>query len=75
MRAEDILIDIDDDFPGLEFLLEFGTRRHSMRPRFPPHQVGAKGSSFCSSAEGRGMLRFLLSHLDSDYMHVLIRSF
>ena len=41
MRAEDIVIDIDADFSGDEFLQELSARRHSLRPRFPPHQARA----------------------------------
>ena len=41
MQAEDILIDIDDDFPRPEVLPEFGARRRSLRPRFPPYQAKA----------------------------------
>lgn len=39
MRAKDILIDMDDDFPEPEVLPEFGTWRRSLRSKFPPHQV------------------------------------
>ena len=41
MRAEDLVIDIDADFSGDEFLPELSARRHSLRPRFPPHQARA----------------------------------
>ena len=41
MQVEDIIIDIDDDFPGPEVLLKFGTWRRSLRPRFPPYQARA----------------------------------
>ena len=39
MRAEDLVIDIDDDFSGDVVLPELGARRHSLRPRFLPHQA------------------------------------
>ena len=41
VRDDDILIDIDEVFARLEVLLEFSAQRHSLRPRFPPHQAGA----------------------------------
>ena len=41
MHVKDIFIDIDDDFPGPEVLLEFGVQWCSLRPRFPPHQAKA----------------------------------
>ena len=43
MGAEDILIDIDDDFLGLEVLLEFGTWRHSTKY----HILHGKNSATC----------------------------
>ena len=36
-----ILLDIDEVFAGPEVLLEFGARRRSLRPRFPPYQARA----------------------------------
>ena len=39
MRAEDLVIDINADFSGDVVLLELGTRRRSLRPRFLPHQA------------------------------------
>ena len=75
MRVEDLVIDIDADFSGDKVLLELGARRPSLKPRFPPHQAKAKGPSFRTSAVGRGMLYFFLSHSDSYYMHVLTNSF
>ena len=41
MRAKDLLIDIKADFFGDEVLPNLGTRRHKLRPRFPPRQAGA----------------------------------
>ena len=38
VRDDDILIDIDEVFTGPEVLPDFSTWRHSLRPRFPPHQ-------------------------------------
>ena len=52
MRVEDILIDIDDDFLGPEVLPKFGTRRRSLRPRFPPHQAEANA---CTRVVDRGI--------------------
>jgi len=40
VRDNDILIDIDEVFAGPEVLADFGTQRHSLRPRFPSHQAG-----------------------------------
>ena len=41
MRAEDIFIDKEDNFPKPEVLPKFGARRCNLRPRFPLHQAGA----------------------------------
>ena len=41
VRVEDILIDVNEDLVEPGVLSEFGVRRHSLRLRFPPHQVGA----------------------------------
>lgn len=37
MPAEDLVIDIDADFPKDEVLLEFGAQMRILRLRFPPH--------------------------------------
>ena len=37
MRAKVFVIDIDANFSGGELHAEFGTRRRSLWPRFPPH--------------------------------------
>ena len=41
MRVEDILIDIDDDFPRGKVSLKFGSRRRSLRSSFLPHWAGS----------------------------------
>ena len=37
VQDDDIFIDIDEVFAGLEVLPEFSTQRHSIRLRFPLH--------------------------------------
>ena len=37
MRAEDLLIDIKDDFSRDEVLPDLGAQGRSLRLRFPPH--------------------------------------
>lgn len=52
MRAEDILIDIDNDFPKPEVLPEFGIQRRSLRPQFPPQQARVDA---CTRVVNRGI--------------------
>ena len=40
IRAEDLLINIEVDFSEDEVHPDLGARRRSLRPKFPPHQVG-----------------------------------
>ena len=40
MQDDDIFIDIDEVFARPKVLPKFGARRHSLRLRFPPHQMG-----------------------------------
>lgn len=42
MQAEDLIIDIDDDFSRDEVHADLGVQRHNLRPRVPPHQAEAR---------------------------------
>ena len=70
MRAEDLIIDIKANFSGDEVHLDLGTRRCSLRPRFPPRQAGADAHT---KAVDRGIRDIHLQRGLKDHHSVQVR--